>query len=79
MIQIQQSQEHGYTIYKFEANQTEYEVLTKNGQNFDVYSSRIGRAGRTVPKFYGSIDELAKRSMAFSNLVMLINDNSQKH
>jgi hypothetical protein len=76
MIQIQQSNSHGYTVYKFQANQTQYEVLTKNNKTFDVYSSRIGRSGKTAPKIYDSIEALSQRSLAFKNLALLINDNS---
>lgn len=72
MIQIIQTFEHGYTVYNFSANNTEYTVLTKDGTAFDVYSSRIGRAGRTPPKCYTSVAELAARSKAMSDFTKLI-------
>lgn len=72
MIQIKQTQEHGYTVYKFEAANTDYEVLTQDGKQFDVYSSRQGRAGGWILKVYNSLDEMAKRSKALGNLAALI-------
>ncbi len=71
MLQVSQTQDSGYTVYKFEANNTEYEVLTDDGVLFTVYSSRIGRSGRTAPKVY-TIDELAKRSKTLKHLAILI-------
>lgn len=71
-MQITQTQDSGYTVYKFTANNTEYDVLTRNGVEFDVYSSRIGLTGRTPPKCYDSLEELAKRSKVFKNFSLLI-------
>lgn len=72
MIQVKQTQDSGYTIYSFEANNTTYEVLTSDGVEFTVYSSRNGLTGRTPPKVYGSLAEMAKRSKALENLAALI-------
>ena len=71
-IQIAKNFNHGYTIYNFTANNTEYEVLTLDDQNFDVYSSRIGFAGRPKLKCYNSLDELSQRSKALNNFALLI-------
>ncbi len=72
MLEVTQTQDTGYTVYSFTANNTEYEVLTENGQTFTVYSSRIGRSGRPAPQCYDSLADLAKRSKALRNLAALI-------
>lgn len=71
MIQVKQTQDSGYTVYSFEANNTTYEVLTSDGAEFTVYSSRNGLTGRTAPKVY-TLPEMAKRSKALANLAALI-------
>ena len=71
-MQINQKLDNGYTVYTFTANNTDYEVLTRNGVQFDVYSSRKGLTGRTPPKCYDSLEELAKRSKVFKHLALLI-------
>ncbi len=72
MIQVTTTIENGYTIYKFEANNTEYVVLTDDGKTFQVWSNRKGRTGRTVPTVYDSLADMAKRSKALANLATLI-------
>lgn len=64
--------EHGYTVYNFEANNTSYELLTKNGVEFDVYSHRIGTGFAPALKCYNNLVELAARSKALFNFVKLI-------
>ena len=66
MIQINQTIEHGYTVYKFEANNTEYEILTTDGVAFDVWSKRKSLRDATL-KCYNSLAELAARSKALNN------------
>ena len=72
MIKVNQTQDSGYTVYSFEANNTAYEVITTDNIEFTVYSSRNGLSGRTAPKVYGSLAEMAKRSKALKNLAALI-------
>jgi len=72
MIEVKQTQDSGYTIYSFEANNTAYEVLTVDNIEFTVYSSRNGLSSRTAPKVYDSLADMAKRSKALANLAALI-------
>lgn len=72
MIEVKQTQDSGYTVYSFQANNTSYEVLTTDNQEFTVYSSRNGLTGRTAPKVYDSLADLAKRSKALAHLAALI-------
>lgn len=72
MIEVTQNQENGYTVYKFCANNTNYDVLTQDGREFAVYSQRKGFRGFPGVKVYGSLDEMAKRSKALANLATLI-------
>jgi len=72
MIQVSQTQDSGYTVYSFDANNTKYEVLTDDGKTFQVYSSRKGLTGRTPPKVYDSLEDMGKRSKALNNLATLI-------
>lgn len=72
MIEITQTSEHGYTIYTFEANNTRYEILTQDNQEYTVYSRRNSLSGRAIPKVYASLDDLAKRSKALRNFSLLI-------
>ena len=72
MLQVNQSFDSGYTVYSFEANNTEYEVLTEDNATFQVWSKRKGLSGRTAPKVYFSLAEMAKRSKALSHLATLI-------
>ena len=72
MITVTQSQSNGYAVYKFNANNTDYEVLTDdNNQTFTVFSRRSGLRWN-VPTVYDNREALAKRSKALSNLVKLI-------
>ncbi|MCK5127512.1 MAG: hypothetical protein KAR42_14750 [candidate division Zixibacteria bacterium] len=72
MIQVTTTIDDGYTVYKFEANNTEYEVLTDDGKTYQVWSNRKGCAGRTPPTCYDSLSDMAKRSKALANLATLI-------
>ena len=72
MIQINQTISHGYTSYQFEANNTDYEVLTKDGISFDVWSKRKNCGFDAQLKCYRSLSELAKRSKALNNFSKLI-------
>lgn len=72
MIKITQTQDSGYTVYGFEANNTSYEILTQDGKQFDVYSKRIGLAGRAKLAIYDSLEKLALRSKALSNFAALV-------
>ena len=72
MIQINQTTEHGYTNYQFEANNTAYEVLTKDDIAFDVWSKRKNCGFDAQLKCYNSLSELAKRSKALNNFAQLI-------
>ena len=72
MIQINQTIEHGYTVYKFEANNTSYEILTTDGIAFDVWSKRNNCGFDAVLKCYNQLTELAQRSKALNNFSKLI-------
>ncbi len=72
MLQVNQKESNGYTIYEFTANNTDYEVLTADGVEFIVYSSRIGLTGRTPPAVYDNLEAMSKRSKALSHLAVLI-------
>jgi len=69
---INQTQSNGYTVYTFEANNTEYEVLTVDHVAFDVYSKRKGLSGAAKLACYNSAAELAKRSKALNNFLKLL-------
>ena len=71
-IEVTQTQENGYTVYKFCANNTDYDVLTQDGKEFTVYSSRRGCAAFPGIKVYASLEEMAQRSKALANLAALI-------
>ena len=71
MLEVTQTQEHGYTVYKFSANNTEYEVLKDESPFYTVYSQRIGRSGSTAPKTY-TLKELSARSKVLRLLAELI-------
>ncbi len=71
-IEIEQTQEHGYTVYRFDANATGYEVLTQDNVEFTVFSHRKSLSGRNPPKVYNTLAELAKRSKALANFAKLI-------
>ncbi len=72
MLEVTQTQESGYKVFKFEANNTEYEVLTNDNKEYQVWSNRKGCASDTVLKVYGSLQEMGKRSKALNHLSMLI-------
>lgn len=71
-MQINQTTDNGYTVYKFAARGVSFEVLTRDGIAFDVYSNQIGRAGRTPATCYDSLAHLATRSKTFANFAALI-------
>ena len=71
-IQINTKIENGYTIYTFEANNTKYDVITRDGKEFTVYSKRKNCGFDTAVKVYYSLTELAARSKAFFNFSKLI-------
>ena len=76
MLQVTTSQDSGYTVYTFEANNTEYEVLTDDSELFTVYSKRKSLSSRATPKVY-TLSELAKRSKVLRGFAALISgDNS---
>ena len=72
MIEVNKTQDSGYTVYSFTANNTAYEVLTADNAQYTVYSSRNDLTGRAAPKVYDSLADMAKRSKALSNLAALI-------
>lgn len=79
MLQVTTSQDSGFTVYKFESNTTDYEVLTDDGVMFTVYSSMKSRSGRPTPKVY-TLGELAKRSKVLRDLAALVSaDNATAH
>lgn len=69
---INQTTEHGQTVYKFEAHQTKYEVITRDGKEFTVFSKRKNASFDTQCKVYGSKEELAQRGKVFANFCKLI-------
>ncbi len=71
-MKIAQTQDSGYTVYKFTANNTAYEVLTDDDQEYQVYSQRNGLKSTSTPKVYDSLTEMAKRSKALAGLAALI-------
>ncbi len=72
MIQITQTIEQGYKSYKFEANNTEYQILTKDDKSFDIWSKRKNCSFDAQLNCYNSLAELAKRSKALKNFAALI-------
>ena len=72
MLQVTQSIDSGYTVYKFNANNTDYDVLTTDGVEFTVYSQRAHMQHVSPPTVYGSLGEMAKRSKALNHLTQLI-------
>ena len=72
MLNINKTHERGYTVYGFEANNTDYDVLTEDGKTFTVYSSNKSRSGLPAPKVYDSLSDLAKRSKTFEALAAFI-------
>lgn len=60
-----------YTTYKFESRKVNYEVVTKDHEEFSVWSNRFGPANSTRATFnhYFTGEELAARSKTFANLV----------
>ena len=72
MLIVNSKIENGYMVYNFTSNNTDYEVLTKDGKSFDVWSKRKGCSFDSQLNCYSSIDELSKRSKAFSNFASLI-------
>ena len=71
-MQISQTQENGQTIYKFTARGVKYDVITRNGTEFNVFSNRTSHAGGPVLTCYDSLGHLATRSKTFSNFAALI-------
>ena len=73
-LQVTQSQDNGYQVYKFTNRGTEYEVLVDVDSVCQVWSNRIGFGGfiRTAPTIYDTLEDMAKRSKTFNNLVTLI-------
>ncbi len=71
MLQVNQTEEHGYTVYKFEANNTDYTILKDEGEFYHVYSHRKGLTRATAPKLY-TLKEMAARSKALKHLATLI-------
>ena len=71
MLQVSQTQANGYTVYKFEANATRYEVMTQDGIEFDVWSQRKALSQPTL-NCYRSLAEMAKRSKSLRSLAALI-------
>lgn len=71
-IQVTQTSELGYTVYKFEANNTIYAVLTEDNINFDVWSKRKNCSFDLQLKCYNSLASMAKRNKALKHLSTLI-------
>lgn len=71
-INVTQTQDSGYTVYKFDANNTAYEVLSTDGIEFTVYSRRHAFRRVSPPTVYDSLADMAKRSKALANLAQLI-------
>ena len=69
-LEINQTTEHGYTVYKFAARGVSFEVLTDDGIAYQVWCERAGQ--RTPPTCYDSLAQLATRSKTFSNFAALI-------
>ena len=72
MIQIQTQQVENKIMYSFEANNTKYDVITENHEQFDVFSKRKNCGFDSQLKCYNSKAELAARSKALNNFVKLI-------
>jgi len=62
----------GYHSYTFTANNTYYEVLTKDSVEFEVWSNRLNFAGQAKLKMYKTASEMAGRSKALAQFVKLI-------
>lgn len=75
MLQINQKQEKGYTVYNFTDRGTKYEVLTQDNKSFDVWSERLSSSWGPQLACYDSLSDLSKRSKTLSNLCALIRDN----
>ena len=71
MLQVTQTEDSGYTVYKFEANNTEYEVLKDDSPYYQVYSKRKSLSRFSAPKLY-TLEEMAARSKVLNNLSKLI-------
>lgn len=72
MLEVTQTEDSGYTVYSFTANNTAYEVMTTDGKTFTVYSRRLNFRRCSPPQCYDSLAHLASRSKALKNLAALI-------
>lgn len=73
VIEVEQKVEDGATIYSFVARGTEYSVITRDGESFEVWSRRqsLPRTSGSL-KVYHSLAELGQRSKALRQLAELI-------
>ena len=72
MIEVTQTQDSGYTVYKFTANNTDYTVMIDETIGIQVWSNRKSLGYNPQVKVYDSLAEMSKRSKALKNLAALI-------
>ena len=60
-----------YTTYAFTHRGTDYQIVTRDHEEFNVWSNRFGKSGfgRGTLTVYWSMDELARRGKIFADFV----------
>ena len=72
MIQINKTNSGEYTVYNFSSRGVDYEILTTDEKQFQVYTSVKSRSGTTPPKVFNSLAEMGNHSKTLKNFSILI-------
>lgn len=72
IAEVTKTREYGMDVYSFNANNTNYTVMTKDRKTWEVWSNRNSLSYNPQIKLYGSLEEMAQRSKALANLAKLI-------
>ena len=66
MLNITMAIEGGYNVFSFDARGTHYQILTDNGVEYILYTSRHS------PRFFNSIEQLAQHSKPLRDFAVFI-------